>query len=329
MSSTTASSTTTTSAQPIPISSANTKTNKLSPPPRHSFEYSPRTGSTIVANVQDFAEEQQEDNGVTCPPAFLPRERQNSEIRLDVFHHPAELYSPRVDFNKDPFFTSSSQLDQGSNMSPRINTDFPSPSPHQLQSIGFDNARSPVLAIHHSRIGPNCPEDEDEVLSRTTSGLSLSQNDDTSPRQMSAITSETTYVPMTPLPTNCCLSFFDRPREMATLIRKNAELFTLIEHAIPPEKFKELNTLWKTPRELIPDEDWVQKTRAVIAMGPDEAESGGALWVRWKELVGWESEDDEDEEDGDEFDWNYQPQDTSLHRRWNELDKARTTSMLT
>ena len=143
---------------------------------------------------------------------------------------------------------------------------------------------------------------------------------------MSSVASETTYVPLTPLPNNCCLSFLDRPREMASLIQKNSDLFTLIEHALPPEKYEELHRLWEIPREVIPDEDWVQKTRSFIAMDPNEEEGGGALWARWKELVGWES----DESDGggdDEYDWNYQPSDTSLHRRWSELDKARIAGL--
>ena len=200
----------------------------------------------------------------------------------------------------------------GSNTSPRISTDSLS------GSISLDNARSPVLAIHHSR-GTISPEDE-EGSGRNISALSLSQDDTSASRRMSSNTSETTYVPMTLLPNNCCLSFFDRPREMASLIHKNADLFTLIEHTVPPEKYKELQTLWETQRDVIPDEDWVQKTRSYIAMDPNEEEGGGALWVRWKELVGWDSdEDDEDEV----YEWDYQPQDTGLHRQWNELDKVR------
>ena len=153
------------------------------------------------------------------------------------------------------------------------------------------------------------------------SGLSLSQDGPSPSRRVSSIASETTYVPMTPLPNNCLLSFLDRPREMATLIHKNPELFTLIEHAVPPEKYEELQALWESPREVIPDEDWVQKTRSYISMDPNEEEGGGALWVRWKDLVGWES--DEEGDDSEEYDWNYQPQDTSLHQQWSELDKAR------
>jgi len=108
---------------------------------------------------------------------------------------------------------------------------------------------------------------------------------------------------------------------MATLMQHNADLFTLIEHAVPPEKYHELENLWKTPRELVKDEDWVAKTRSVIAMGPVEDE-GGALWVRWRDLVGWES--DVDEEEGDEYDWDPPiSHDTSLQRRWSDLDKAR------
>jgi len=41
----------------------------------------------------------------------------------------------------------------------------------------------------------------------------------------------------------------------------------------------------------------------------------------WRDLVGWESDDEE----GDEYDWEppSNNQDTSLHRRWNDLEKAR------
>ena len=251
-----------TSARPIPI----TSNNRLSPPSQYdNISYSPRT----TTNALD-----QQDNGIPCPPAFLPRPRQDSQIQLDVFHHPAELHTPPDVDLKDPFADTEREMG-----SPQINTDSPSLS----GSISFDNARSPVLAIHHSR-GPIFSEDDETGVTRTMSGLSLSQDDTSPSRRMSSFASETTYVPMTPLPNNCCLSFLDRPREMATLIQKNADLFTLIEHTVPPEKYEELNTLWKTPREVIPDEDWVQKTRSYIAMDPSEEEGGGALWARWKEL---------------------------------------------
>lgn len=285
---------------PIPI----TSNNRLSPPSQYdNYSYSPRTTTT---NALD-----QEDNGVTCPPAFLPRPRQNSQIQLDVFHHPAELHTPRDVDLEDPFNNT-----EGSNTSPQIDSDSPSFS----GIISFDNARSPVLAIHHSR-GPISPEDEDEGLDRTISGLSLSQDGASLSRRMSSVASDTTYVPMTPLPNNCCLSFLDRPREMSALIHKNADLFTIIEHTVPPEKYEELQTLWKTPREIVSDEDWVQKTRSYIAMDRNVEEGGGAVWARWKELIGWESDEEGDE--SDEYDWDYQPQDTSLHQRWSELDKAR------
>jgi len=101
-------------------------------------------------------------------------------------------------------------------------------------------------------------------------------------------------------------------------MKRNADLFTLIEHAVPPEKYRELENLWKTPREKVKDEDWVAKTRSVMAMGPVEDE-GGALWARWRDLVGWESDDEE----GDEYDWEppSSNQDTALHRRWSDLEK--------
>ena len=181
-----------------------------------------------------------------------------------------------------------------------------------------------MLAIRYSRGGPTS-EDEDGGFSRTISGSSLSTDPQvTSPRRNTSVSggSETTYVPMTPLPTNCSLALFDRPREMATLMKKNADLFTVIEHSVPAEKYHELESLWKTPRELVKDEDWVAKTRAVIAIGPDE-DQGGALWSRWRDLVGWESYDEE-EEDGDDYDWDPRSsKDTTLHRRWSELDKTR------
>ena len=40
-----------------------------------------------------------------------------------------------------------------------------------------------------------------------------------------------------------------------------------------------------------------------------------------KNLIGWES--DEEDDVSDEYDWDYQPQDTSLLQRWSELDKVR------
>jgi hypothetical protein len=201
-----------------------------------------------------------------------------------------------------------------SSTSPRINTGSP-----MTNSISFDAARSPVLAIHHSR-GPLSPEDEDTGIARTISGLSLDTSPTgMSPRRVSSI-SETTYVPMTPLPNNCVLSFLDRPREMKVLMQKNTDLFKLIEHAIHPEKYKELSMVWKAPREIIPDEEWVQRTRSYLATGPDEDE-GGVLWTRWRELVGW---DPELSSEGEEVeDWNYQPVDNTLHRRWSEIEMQR------
>jgi hypothetical protein len=317
------SSATSPSSDPIPIIN-----KRLSPPGLHSFDYSPGNTSHILDSERDRVGNYNDDNGVTCPPAFLPRERQNSQIQLDVFHHPAELHTPPESSKiglKDPF--TSAQLYE--EMTTRITTDLTSSPPQQFASISFENARSPVIAIHHSRIGPISPEDEDgaaETFSRTISGLSLSGDNNNEPgsRRMSSITSsETTYVPMTPLPMNCSLALFDRPREMATLIRKNPDLFILIEHTVSSEKYEELQSLWKTPRELVSDEDWVERTRNVISIGTDHAE-GGALWVRWKELVGWDSDDEEEEEEEEDY-WNYQPQDTSLHRRWNELDRVRAS----
>jgi hypothetical protein len=103
---------------------------------------------------------------------------------------------------------------------------------------------------------------------------------------------------------------------------KNQDLFTLIEHALPPQKYQELLALWRAPREKVRDEDWVQQTRSYLALGPDEDE-GGLLWTRWRELVGWDPDPSPDEDDDD--DWNYQPFDTSLHRKWSELERIRNS----
>lgn len=201
---------------------------------------------------------------------------------------------------------------------PRINADFP----HQSGSDIFEAAQSPVLAIYHTR-APIGPDDEDGGFLQTIPELNDASANAGTPRRMSCSTSDTTYVAMTPLPSNCILCFLDRPREMATLMEKNTELFTLIEHSVPPEKYKELQELWKTPRDVVPDDDWVLRTRSSLAMGPDE-EEGGALWVRWKELVGWDSDESQDEYEEDE--WDFKPQDTSLYRRWNEIDMTRGLS---
>ena len=256
------------------------------------------------------------------PPQFLPRTRQSSTIQLDVFHHPAEIHTPTTE-KQDPFAAQSGDPTAMTNTSPRINT-ASSSSPGQM----FDAARSPVLAIYHSRGGAFSPDEEvDGGFSRTISGLSLSLDTDVtgaSPRRVSSFSreSDTTYVPITPLPNNCILSFLDRPREMKTLMSKNQDLFTLIEHAVPPQKYKELLAVWKAPREKIPDEEWVQRTRSYIAMGPDEDE-GGVLWTRWRELFGWDPEPSPDEDEDDD-EWNYQPVDMSLHRKWNELERVRS-----
>lgn len=291
------------STQPIPISTSKDNRERSLPRPE-SFDHSPRT----VPPTADLAEKVPADGGVECPPAFLPRVRQDSQIRLDVFHHPAELHTPTNELT-DPFSTSQDDMIA---TSPQLDSD---PSTNYAL---FDTARSPVLAIYHSRT--MSPEDEEAEVSQTFSGLSLN-NDSNPARRMSSVASETTYVPITPLPSYCTLSFLDRPREMAILIQKNPDLFMLIEHAVPPEKYKELEALWKVSREQISDEDWVAKTRSYIAMGPDEDE-GGCLWARWKELVGYDPDGYSDGE-ADEYEWNFQPSDLSLHRRWSELDKAR------
>jgi len=314
--------------QPIPISTNANRpqqqrnANILNTRYSSGEDYSPRNTSGLgLDSVQTAPAAQQQQSRNECPPQFLPNTGQRSSIQLDVFHHPAEIHTPAAE-RQDPF-EQTADHPRMTNSSPRINTS--SSSPGQL----FDAARSPVLAIHHSR-GPFSPDEEgDAGFSRTISGLSLSLDTDVvgaSPRRVSSFsrdsTSETTYVPMTPLPNHCILSFLDRPREMKTLMSKNQDLFILIEHAVPPEKYKELLALWRAPREKVPDEEWVQRTRSYIAIGPDETE-GGVLWTRWRELVGWDPDPSPDE-DEDEDDWNYQPLDMSLHRKWGELERIRS-----
>jgi hypothetical protein len=186
--------------------------------------------------------------------------------------------------------------------------------------VGFESARSPVLAIHHSRVS----DVGDDDFPRSISGLSLSTDEISPPRRNPSFSNDTTYVPMTPLPSNCILSFLDRPREMATLIAKNAELFRLIQHALSPDKYAQLQTWWKAPREVIPDDEWVHRTRSYIAMGPDDDE-GGALWARWAELIGWDPTPSPDDVQDDE-DWSFQPQDSAMHKRWNEVERQREDS---
>src|SRR5271154_2359612 len=150
-------------SQPIPISassSSSTSQSRLSPPlPRGSHEYSPR--NTSILADENFPREP-----VTCPPQFLPRARQNSQIQLDVFHHPSELHSPFAEL-RDPFSTppggatSEQSPDYMANPSPRVNTELPH---YQVERLSFDSARSPVLAIRSSRGGGGgsiSPEDED------------------------------------------------------------------------------------------------------------------------------------------------------------------------
>jgi hypothetical protein len=132
--------------------------------------------------------------------------------------------------------------------------------------------------------------------------------------------SETTYVPLTPLPGNCILSFFDRPREMSALISHNQDVFRLIEHAHPAQ-YPQLLALWREPRETVGDSVWVSRTKKVIAMDEDDA---GALWARWKEIVGYDSDDEDDDVEDEE--WTFYPSDTTLHRRWSELERIRLES---
>lgn len=308
------------STQPIPISTnANRPQQQRIAVVDSSEEYSPRNTFGLGSTAGLDSSAAVEDEGSSeCPPQFLSRTRQSSTIQLDVFHHPAEIHTPTNE-RQDPFAQTTSG-DIMANTSPRINTS--SSSPGQM----FDAARSPVLAIHHSRGAFSPDEEEDGGFSRTISGLSLSLDTDVvgaSPRRVSSFSREndTTYVPMTPLPHNCILSFLDRPREMKTLMSKNQDLFRLIEHAVPHEKYKELLALWRAPREKISDEEWVQRTRSYIAMDPDE-DAGGVLWTRWRELVGWDPDPSPDEDYQDD-EWNYQPFDTSLHRKWSEIEKLR------
>jgi len=286
------------------------------------------------------------DEGIDCPRAFLPRPRQASQILLDVFHHPAELNTPPAEEHafamKDPFSLDGASGGEARTSPPRISPDAGPFSP----SAFFEATRSPVLAIHHSRpavgsavghVSSAPDEDDTQQVTRTISGLSLDPHHapptpadgeptaqqhnggfDTARRKSSMTVSETTYVPLTPLPGNCILSFLDRPREMSKIMAHNAELFTLIEHA-HPQKYPELLELWKEPREVVSDGEWVARTRAVIAMDEEDA---GALWARWKEIVGYESDEEDEDEDGDEV-WTFHPSDTTLHRRWGEFERVR------
>jgi hypothetical protein len=189
-----------TTSQPIPIPSSNSTFN-------------------VPAPVSDSDSLPARPEGVECPPSFLARPRNNSTIRLDVFHHPAELHTPDVE-SSDPLSNSFQELNI---TSPRNTIGSP--------MVGFESARSPVLAIHHSRVS----DVGDDDFPRSISGLSLSTDEISPPHRNPSFSNDTTYVPMTPLPSNCILSFLDRPREMATLIAKNAELFRLIQHALSPD----------------------------------------------------------------------------------------------
>ena len=270
-----------------------------------------------------------------------------------MFHHPAELNTPPAEepafAMKDPFSSDGATGGAAHASPPRVGTDAGPFSPSVASpSLFFETTRSPVLAIHHSRpaaggaaghVSSAPDEDDTEQVARTISGLNLDPHHspptaldgdpaaqqhkgglDSARRKSSMTVSETTYVPLTPLPGNCILSFLDRPREMSKIIAHNAELFTLIEHAYP-QKYPELLALWKEPREAVSDGEWVAKTRGVIAMDEEDA---GALWARWKEIVGYDSdeEDEEGDEEGDE-EWTFHPSDTTLHRKWNEFERVR------
>jgi hypothetical protein len=280
------------SSKPIRIASRRSQ----SPPQQDIYaDYSPRS---TIDRLPLSSQPELEREGVVCPSAFLPRESKSNQIRLDVFHHPAEIHTP-----------SGEPEDLDESFPQGLNMDISA-------QAAFEATRSPVIAIHRSRglFSPVAEDDKD--LASSFSGMSVSEGTVSPPRRVSGTASETTYVPMTPLPSHCILSFFDRPREFANLMRKNTELFTLIEHALPREKYDELLNLWKTKRDVVGDEEWVKKTKEYIADG----EEGGALWVRWAEIVGWDV-NDEEEEDG--FDWDYMPSDTTLYRRWSEVEKAR------
>jgi hypothetical protein len=275
-------------ANPIPITTRSSSRTQFTGSSSPGSYYNPFTPGDFIPT---------ESPAVECPPAFLPRQGEGSQIQLDVFHHPAEILTPEAD-KEDP-------------MARR-----PSEAVREAGKV-LDGARSPVLAIHRTR-----PLDEDEGISEVISAGTSLEEPDLGPlrRTSSSVMSETTYVPMTPLPQNCSLCFFNRPREVSILMSKNTELVKLIEHSLPADKYAELVALLKSPRDRLSDEDWVRRTREYLALGPSE-DSGGVLWTRWKELIGWEEGEEEEEEEEEE--WNYTPQDASLHRQWSEIDRVR------
>ena len=109
-------------------------------------------------------------------------------------------------------------------------------------------------------------------------------------------------IPITAPRTMRLLMFADRPYEFAGIIKKNREFFTAMHAILPSAKYHQLGNLWKMPRELIDDEDWVKETKSVIMSGIGE-DAGHLFWVTWRDLIGWES-DSESDSNGEEMDSN-------------------------
>lgn len=71
-------------------------------------------------------------------------------------------------------------------------------------------------------------------------------------------------IPITVPRTMRSLTFADRSYEFADIIKKNRELFTAMHAILSSSIYHQLGNLWKMPRELVDDEDWVNETISFV-----------------------------------------------------------------
>jgi len=78
----------------------------------------------------------------------------------------------------------------------------------------------------------------------------------------------------------------------------NRQLFGSIRENLPAQNYMQLVQLWGIPTELMDDETWVSKVKNLLSLAPSQhqqVQTGRGLYVHWRKLVGWESDDEDDD----------------------------------
>src|SRR5271170_7477575 len=75
----------------------------------------------------------------------------------------------------------------------------------------------------------------------------------------------------------------------------NRQLFASIRETLSAQNYRELVQLWVVPTELMDDETWVSKVKQLLSLAPAQQKQGRRLYVHWRKIVGWESDDEDDE----------------------------------